>query len=207
MVIPVVWTAALLFCSMLCLTASSCSGSGNSDDAVQYDTTVLRNGDLLFRNGCGYESKVVTNLSSGSYSHIGLAYRTPSGWCVIHAVPGEAEKGEPEYLKCEPIGEFYRIDRAKAGACARVECSDSVAEAAAHHALQLVERRVVFDNDYDLDDSSQLYCTELIRLVYAACGVDLCEERWHKAPIIAKGSVIYPEDIWQSPLLIHKKEF
>ena len=62
-------------------------------------------------------------------------------------------------------------------------------------------------NDYDLDDSSQLYCTELIKLVYAACGVDLCEERWHKAPIIAKGSVIYPEDIWQSPLLIHKKEF
>jgi hypothetical protein len=205
--IPVAWTAALLLCAMLCATTVSCTKHKNGGEKVPYDTTGLRNGDLLFRNGCGYESKVVTNLSSGNYSHIGMAYRAPSGWCVIHAVPGEAAEGEPEYLKCESIDEFYRVDRAKAGARARVNCTDSVADAATRHAMQLVERRVVFDNDYDLDDSSQLYCTELIRLVYAGCGVDLCEERWHKAPIIAKGSVIYPEDIWQSPLLIHKKEF
>lgn len=192
---------------MLCVATASCSKHNDSGEKVSYDTTGLRNGDLLFRNGCGYESKVVTNLSSGNYSHIGMAYHAPSGWCVIHAVPGEAAEGEPEYLKCESIAEFYRVDRATAGACARVNCTDSLADAAVRHALQLVERRVVFDNDYDLDDSSQLYCTELIRLVYAGCGVDLCEERWHKAPIIANGPVIYPEDIWQSPLLTHKKEF
>ena len=135
------------------------------------------------------------------------AYRTEEGWCVIHAVPGEAEEGEPEVLKCESIAEFYRCDRAKAGACARVHCADSLADAAARHAMRLVERRVEFDNDYDLEDSSQLYCTELVRLVYADCGVDLCEERRHKAPIIAKGEVIYPEDIWKSPFIIQKKEF
>ena len=198
---------ALILGTMLCLLMAACSKSANTTERVQYDTVGLRNGDLLFRNGCGYESHVVTNMSAGDYSHIGIAYRTVEGWCVIHAVPGEAEEGEPELLKCESIAEFYRCDRAKAGACARVHCADSLADAAARHAMRLVERRVEFDNDYDLEDSSQLYCTELVRLVYADCGVDLCEERRHKAPIIAKGEVIYPEDIWKSPFIIQKKEF
>ncbi len=198
---------ALMLSAVLCTLMAACSKSANTTERVQYDTVGLRNGDLLFRNGCGYESHVVTNMSAGDYSHIGIAYRTEEGWCVIHAVPGEAEEGEPEVLKCESIAEFYRCDRAKAGACARVHCADSLADAAARHAMRLVERRVEFDNDYDLEDSSQLYCTELVRLVYADCGVDLCEERRHKAPIIAKGEVIYPEDIWKSPFIIQKKEF
>ena len=193
--------------AVLCILTAACSKSANTNERVQYDTVGLRNGDLLFRNGCGYESHVVTNMSAGDYSHVGIAYRTEEGWCVIHAVPGEAEEGEPEVLKCEAIDEFYRTDRAKAGARARVHCADSLADAAARHAMRLVERRVEFDNDYDLEDSSQLYCTELVRLVYADCGVDLCEERRHKAPIIAKGEVIYPEDIWKSPFIIQKKEF
>lgn len=197
----------LMLSAVLCTLMAACSKSANTTERVQYDTVGLRNGDLLFRNGCGYESHVVTNMSAGDYSHIGIAYRTEEGWCVIHAVPGEAEEGEPEVLKCESIAEFYRCDRAKAGACARVHCADSLADAAARHAMRLVERRVEFDNDYDLEDSSQLYCTELVRLVYADCGVDLCEERRHKAPIIAKGEVIYPEDIWKSPFIIQKKEF
>lgn len=197
----------LMLSGVLCTLMAACSKSANTTERVQYDTVGLRNGDLLFRNGCGYESHVVTNMSAGDYSHIGIVYRTEEGWCVIHAVPGEAEEGEPEVLKCESIAEFYRCDRAKAGACARVHCADSLADAAARHAMRLVERRVEFDNDYDLEDSSQLYCTELVRLVYADCGVDLCEERRHKAPIIAKGEVIYPEDIWKSPFIIQKKEF
>lgn len=192
---------------MLCLSVLSCSKSDSHREPIAYDTTDLRNGDLLFRNGYGYESWVVTDMSSGNYSHIGMAYHTPSGWFAIHAVPGEAEEGEPEYLKCEPIAEFYRADRAQAGARARVDCDDSVADAAIRHAIQLVERQVVFDNDYNLDDSNQLYCTELVRLVYLSCGVDLCEDRRHNAPIIAKTEVIYPEDIWNSPLVIHKKKF
>ena len=201
------WVYALILGTVPCFLTAACSKSAKADERVQYDTVGLRNGDLLFRNGCGYESHVVTNISAGDYSHVGIAYRTAEGWQVIHAVPGEAEEGEPEVLKCESIAEFYRCDRAKAGACARVHCTDSMADVAARHAMRLVERRVEFDNDYNLEDSSQLYCTELVRLVYADCGVDLCEDRRHNAPIFAKSEVIYPEEIWQSPLLIHKKEF
>lgn len=186
--------------------ASGCAhkSKGVQSCSVLYDTSSLRNGDLLFRNGHGYESRVVTNLSAGNFSHIGIAYHDGKQWCVLHAVPGEAAKGEPEYLKCEPVGEFFRPDRAKAGAHARIDCDDSIADAATQHALQIVRRKVLFDHQYDLEDSSSLYCTELVRLVYADCGIDLCEDRWHRIPLQAKGPVIFPEDIWNSPLLTDK---
>jgi len=176
-------------------------------ERVQVDTVGLRNGDLLFRKGSGYESHLVTNMSGGYYSHIGLAYKEGQQWCVIHAVPGENAEGQPEYLKCEPIDEFFRFDRAQAGARARVNCPDSIANAASSHALQLVQRKVVFDNKYNTDDTTQLYCTELVRLVYLSLGIDLSEDRCHRPPVLSDGPVIYPEDIWVSPLLIHKQAF
>ena len=196
-----------LLWGLILVTTSGCARKNDKTIQVIYDTLGLRNGDLLFRNGHGYESRVVTDLSAGDFSHIGIAYHDGSRWCVIHAVPGEAAKGEPEYLKCEPIGEFFRPDRAKAAARARIDCRDSIADAATQHALQIVRRKVLFDNHSNLDDTSSLYCTELVRFVYADCGIDLCEDRWHRVPIQAKGPVIFPEDIWMSPLLKHKTIF
>ena len=202
-VIGLLWIVALLIVVMSC---SNCTHKSRSQ--VMYDTTELRNGDLLFRNGIGYESRVVTGLSDGKFSHIGIAYHNERGWNVIHAVPGENEKGEPEYLKCEPISDFYCNSRAKLGGSARVSCTDSIANVVAERALHIVNRKVLFDNNYDINDTSELYCTELVRLVYLAQHIDLCEDRWHRIPILnTKAHVIFPEDIWDSPLIIKKSIF
>ena len=192
----------------LLTTAMSCSNFTKSHVQVLYDTTDLRNGDLLFRNGIGYESRVVTSLSDGSFSHIGIAYHNGRQWNVIHAVPGENENGEPEYLKCEPISEFFFHSRAKYGGSARVDCSDSLANIVAEKALDIVNRKVLFDNNYNINDTSELYCTELVRLVFLKQNIDLCEDRWHRIPILnTKTHVIFPEDIWTSPLIIKKNVF
>ena len=199
----------LLLIAALLIAVISCSNNTFKSRAqVLYDTSELRNGDLLFRNGIGYESRVVTGLSDGKFSHIGIAYHTGRRWNVIHAVPGENEKDEPEYLKCEPISDFYCYSRAKFGGSARVNCSDSIANIIAERALDIVNRKVLFDNDYDINDTSELYCTELVRLVYLAQNIDLCEDRWHRIPILnTKAHVIFPEDIWNSPLIIKKNIF
>ena len=197
----------LLFVAWL-TAVMSCSNNTKSCSQVMYDTTELRNGDLLFRNGIGYESRVVTGLIDGKFSHIGIAYHDGRRWNVIHAVPGENEKGEPEYLKCEPIADYYCHSRAKLGGSARVSCIDSIANIVAERALQIVNRKVVFDNNYDINDTTELYCTELVRLVYLAQHLDLCDDRWHRIPVInTKTHVIFPEDIWNSPLIIKKNIF
>ena len=202
--------AICLFLIVAWLTAvMSCSDNARKTHVqVMYDTTSLRNGDLLFRNGIGYESRVVTGLSDGKFSHVGIAYHDGRQWNVIHAVPGENEKDEPEYLKCEPISEFYYHTRAKLGGLARVSCTDSIANTVAERALYIVNSKVLFDNNYDMNDTTELYCTELVRLVYLAEDIDLCDDRWHRIPILnTKAHVIFPEDIWNSPLLIRKSIF
>ena len=167
---------------------------------VLCDTTCLRSGDLMFRNGLGPESFAVTTASNSDYSHVGIAYHMPSGWHVIHAVPGEAAAGEPEYLKCEPIAEFYDPTRAMAGATARINCSDATALNAAKAALKKVEQKVVFDNSYDHSDTTQIYCSELVWMAYKTQGIDLSQQ--HK-----DASTLYPEMMWTAPQVQSRKKF
>lgn len=175
---------------------------------VCYDTTLMHTGDLVFRNGLGNESLLVTTTSNGEYSHVGIALSTPSGWQVIHAVPGEAAPGEPEYVKCEPIEEFFDPHRARAGGMARVDCDSLTALAAARAAMGKVTAKVTFDNDYNLEDTTQLYCTELVRLAYMNQGIDLADDRWAPTPgINTTGRIVYPEHLWQSPRLARRYEF
>lgn len=167
---------------------------------VLYDTTELRSGDLMFRNGLSAESLVVTQASNSDYSHVGIAYHMPSGWHVIHAVPGEAPQGEPEYLKCEPIADFYDPSRAMAGASASIRCDNASALRAAREAFSKVEQKVLFDNDYDLNDTTELYCSELVWRAYLEEGINLVNDG-------NSYSTIYPELLWTSPQIAKRKVF
>ena len=175
---------------------------------VLYDTTSLRSGDLLFRNGLGNESLLVTTTSNGNYSHVGIACATPQGWHVVHAVPSEAPVGEPDLLKSEPIAVFYDPGRAMAGGTARVRCSDSIAMAATLAALDKVAQRVAFDDDYDTGDTTRLYCTELVQLAYMRQGIDLAQGKYfHATGFSTSGHIVFPEHLWQSSHLESKREF
>lgn len=168
---------------------------------VLFDTTGLRNGDLLFRNGNGGESRFVTGISNGIYSHIALAYKDSTGWKAVHAVPGETEDiHATDYLKCEPIDDFYQYERACAGAMARVDCPDSLAEKALAFALDKVERRFAFDHYYKLEDTTTYYCTELVYYAYLSVGLNLADERRHHLPMPqTDGVFVFPSDILDSP--------
>lgn len=175
--------------------ALGCGGL-SSKEYLAIDSSELRTGDLLLRMGLGGESYTVQMMSRGDYSHVGLALQTDSGWMVVHAVPGEAAEGEEEWLKCESINKYYDRDHAQDGCIARVMCSDSVARQATAYALAKQQARVLFDNDYSADDSTFLYCTELVWRAYRSVGIDLIENRRHDLLVgPAKDPVMYPEDV------------
>lgn len=175
--------------------------NSRSSVRVLVDTTELRNGDLLFRNGNGAESRFVTGISNGLYSHIGMAYQDGTGWKVVHAVPGETEDvHDIDYLKCEPIDDFFLPERACAGAMARVNCSDSLAEKALLYALDKVTRKFAFDHRYQLEDTTTYYCTELVFRAYLQVGINLADDRRHAMPMpTTDGVFIFPSDILFSP--------
>lgn len=174
-------------------------GSCNRQSQVTYDPTEWRNGDLVLRSGYGLESRVVTERSQASYSHIGILFRDSAQheWYVIHAVPGE---DEPEYVKAEPLSLFFNPERACNGAWLRVRCSDEIAYKAACYALRKVKEHCLFDNNYLLADSSQLYCTELVWRAFRQQGVDITSGNRHAVPAFfcKEGECIFPSDIEQS---------
>ena len=183
--------------------------------AERHETVVItgheafREGDLVFRCGSGAESRVVTEASSSTYSHIGILHydSLTAQWMVVHAVPGETEGDEPEYLKSESIETFYAADRAFRGAWARVDCADSIAAAAAQYALQKVAERVEFDNDYQISDTTLLYCTELVWQAYLHQGIDLSDQQRHELPMFVckDGECIFPSDVENSTKIIYVK--
>lgn len=192
---------ALLTLSAIGFFAYTFLSTGSAEPVqVISDTTELRNGDLLFRNGNGAESRFVTGLSNGMYSHIAFAYRGPQGWMAVHAVPGETKNPkDTDYLKAEPIEEFFKQERAQSGATARVACTDEASQKALEYALDKVERKFAFDHKYRLADTTEYYCTELIYRAYLTQGIDLAEDRRHELPMPGtEGYFIFPSDILSS---------
>lgn len=174
---------------------------------VIIDTAELRNGDLLFRNGNGVESRFVTRVGGGEYSHIAMAYRNENGWMAVHAVPGETENaGDTDFLKIESIKDFYKPDRARSGAIARVNCSGHQAEASLKYAIDKAKQKFEFDHKYELADSSKFYCTELIYRAFLTQGIDLADNRRHELPMPGtEGYFIFPSDILSSQYIQYVK--
>lgn len=195
-ILPIAISSIVIFLFCICRPIKTTPHS-----TVVIDTTDLRNGDLLLRNGNGGESRLVTSISNGDYSHIAFAYKDTDGWKAVHAVPGETENiSDTDYLKTEPIETFYKYERANRGAIARVDCPDSIAEKALAFALDKVNRKFAFDHEYRLSDTTEYYCTELIFQAYMTVGINLADERRHELPMPGTECLfIFPSDILNSP--------
>ena len=182
---------------MACLWSACHSGSGRTS-VLKVPVELLHNGDLAFRCGTSIESHIVTGIDgeNGPFSHIGIVVNVGGKWFVAHAVPGENQPNEPEYLKLDPISVYYGSDRAKLGAIMRVTEDSATCATATAYALWAVDARKEFDNAFDWEDTTLLYCTELVQQAYLHSGIDLVQESHTDvgaAPF--KGTYVFPSDI------------
>ena len=197
---------AALF-AFVCVALSACSGKQGHVEIIDLsDSTEWRDGDIALRCGWGMESRAVTANGRSAYSHVGLIHYDSINrmWEIIHAVPGE---DDPEYLKAEPLSVFYSKERARSGAWLRVDCSDSIAKQAVEYALRKVDEKVLFDNDYLLEDTTKLYCTELIWRSFLTVGIDVSSGNRHSAPrlVCAEEECIFPNDLEKSVTTLYVK--
>jgi hypothetical protein len=186
---------------VICLTTT---GFHRNNLAVEYvvpDTVHLQTGDLVFRRGESRESRAVTTFDRKSdYTHVGMVMNVGGRWMVLHAVPNErATKQEKDSVKLEPIGVFFRSDRALMGGIYRYPLTPDDTMRLLHDGLQLYGRHPLFDGQFDLEDTVSLYCTELVWLLYQhTLHVDLSEGRRHHLPL-------FPELVFCSDILENKQ--
>jgi hypothetical protein len=196
----------MLLATVLLLLVS-CAEQANRQREASLRTAMeaFHTGDVAFRRGSGLMSRAVIFAGKdGVYSHVGILNRHADGtWWVIHAVPGEpAHSGDPDRVKCEPLERFFALDRAVSGAVMEVAADSTTCTAAAAHAERLAAAGILFDHDYNLADTTSLYCTELIDFVYREQGVDLPEGRISSISLPGwSGDYLFPDDIARSTKL------
>ncbi len=185
----------LAACVLIACMISCSSGAKHTESRIPPDE-LLREGDLVFRLGMGVSSRIVLAADDqGVYSHTGILTRQDDEWYVIHAVPYESDgEDETDRVKLEPLAKFWASDRAAKGAVMRTDAGDSLASCATGTAMEIYARNTLFDHDYDMTDTTKMYCTELIQYSYMAHGVDIAEGH-ESSMIFLKHKCLLPLDL------------
>lgn len=190
--------SCILFQLLTLCISLSCKDSLKAD-RPSLPITEFQDGDLAFRRGIGMMSRAVLVVDGkGIYSHVGILKNVGGEWCVIHAVPGEPDsEGDVDRVKVESIFRFFAPDRAARGLVMRMDSiGQHTASRAAAVAQELAERGTLFDHQYDLSDTTEMYCTELVEFVYRKNGIDLSEGRLSTVNVPGmSGRYLLPSDL------------
>ena len=173
---------------------------------------LLSEGDLAFRRGSSVKSYAVLNIDkNGQYSHVGVIVKKGPDFMVVHITPGERALGETvDKIKMERLEEFFACDKAKKGAILRFVDSLECSQQAAQYAKRFFEKEILFDHDYNLADSTKMYCSEMVWRAYMKAGRDVSERRRSEIPAglpFFAGTYVFPSDIYQNERLTIIYEF
>ena len=166
------------------------------------DSIEFHSGDLVFRRGKSFVSQLVLLRDNKSqYSHVGIVVMKDDQPYVVHAVPGEAEKDQPEYVKMETMPEFLDKDKSADFAVYSLKGQyEQTGKRVAEKAIEYFEKHIQFDSSFDLKDESKLYCTELVWRAYQYAGLNLIETYDKVNMPFYKGDFIYPSNIFLNPV-------
>ena len=160
---------------------------------------LLQEGDIVFRRGYGFASEmVVYNDADGKYSHVGVVVNSEKGLMIAHSVPG-GDAEENDIMRLERIEQFYSAESSSCGEIVRRELDSLQRRRLSEMAVAKANEKIPFDHNYDLEDTTALYCTELVQLLYRNIGIDLAEGRITRlnAPGFSS-DYLMPSDIYQN---------
>ena len=199
---------SLLITTVILLTISVITPTDSPNihiGSYSINETILRDGDIIFRRGTSFVSNMVLMADESSpYSHTGIIKIFEDKVFVIHSVPAETP-GEKDAVKIESIDYFLIRDRATAVAVYRLMNDDTLtATTAANNALNYARINTPFDSDFNLDDDSKLYCTELVWKCYLNAGINLTEKIAEDIKIpLKQGPIILPGTLLKSKNIKH----
>lgn len=176
----------------LCILACSDGVSVQSGTIFPQDVELLP-GDVVFRRGSGVTSQAVLMAEKGgTYSHVGIAVDSAGVVMVVHAVPYEDEEGR---VKMEHPNDFFAPSKAQKGAVYRHRDNET-ARQAAEAAARVYQRSIAFDHDYDADDTTKMYCTELVIFAYGKTRHPLSNIRSHHLHLVGfESNCFLPSDL------------
>lgn len=166
------------FFALDALLVSLCSCSGQNDVDMLDDMSVYQNGDIVFRLGDSSVSNLVMVADEKSdFSHVGIVWIDNGCPMIIHACPPDIDDVDPDNcVKMDSVSVFFSNKNAINGALYRFT-DKNVAYDAATTAKGFYDDAVPFDYNFDSNDTTALYCTELVERAFMKYGVSLSDNQ------------------------------
>jgi hypothetical protein len=138
------------------------SGIGTVYPEVSLSSNVqLMEGDLVFRSGNGIISDWFRRccLEDPSFSHAGILIKKDNADFVVHLQQTSSDGS----LKMERLSDFWSDRTCKGGAVYRLDISEDEIAKVKTEVLMDLQNGVQFDENFNLDDDTKMYCSEWIR--------------------------------------------
>ena len=155
--------------------------SQRSDYLSTTEAAMLRDGDIIIRKGFGFVSNKITEILDEPYnvSHCGVVCNTTSsdGPTVIHSV--SSTLSDIDGVQSCSLKRFAGESRENSIIVVRYkDTTKHRPELIAAEAKRYLDAKLPFDNGFDLNDSSEMYCTELVwKILFDNFGHDLYPDK------------------------------
>jgi hypothetical protein len=130
---------------------------------IQEGTALLKDGDLLVRNGNDLTSQLIKNFSKKdkSYSHSGLVFFRGETPFVYHILAAEGDVNSE--LVADSLGTFCDPRHNSAFAIYRYDLDPAEMANLKRAVFNWYEKGVKFDSLFNLKTDGRMYCSEMIK--------------------------------------------
>lgn len=137
------------------------------------EVALLEPGDIILRRGSGLVSDFISSVLSEPFdvSHCGIVAEHDSALWVIHSVSSSIS--DADGMQAHRLQDFVGQSKPGSVIVSRLR-TDADRALIAERAKGYLRRKVPFDHDFDLDDTTSIYCSELVwRIIRDEYGVDV----------------------------------
>ncbi|MDD3876817.1 MAG: YiiX/YebB-like N1pC/P60 family cysteine hydrolase [Bacteroidales bacterium] len=162
------------------------------------EIAMLQDGDIILRHGYGFVSDMIVETLKDNYdvSHCAIFVKDDSTNNVIHAV--SQSLSEYDGVQIQSLRRFINDSKKNSVIVLRYKTKPNESHSAiSERARYYLDKKIPFDSGFDIKDSTEFFCTELIWKVFLdAYNVDIYEGKYDRT-----GSEFLKFDIFFNPEL------
>ena len=149
---------------------------------TQDEKNLLQDGDIILRHGYGFVSNTIVKTLNEKYhvSHCGIICRDSNQLNVIHTVSQSVS--DFDGIQSHSFGKFIKDSQINSLMVVRYKppVNKDLSMISAKAKLYL-KQKIPFDHAFNLEDSTEFYCTELIwRIILSEFNQDIYPNRKNK---------------------------
>lgn len=127
------------------------------------DYKKIQDGDIILRHGYGLVSDLIVEQLKEKYdiSHCAIVCKTDTGFAVIHSVSSSVSNIDG--MQAQDLKSFIKESQYNSVVVIRYKPKINKADSAiSRKAKYYLSQNIPFDESFDINDSTEFYCTELL---------------------------------------------